>query len=354
MCFKIIKASLTICIVVGLFSCNKLKKPQSKISNNEQITAVSFHQNYMNEIEKLPIKLDTIAGKNMVLVSGGSFLMGGTSEQARPDELPAHRETVADFYIDIAEVTNAQFKAFVEATGYVTTAERPINADFIAAISGVNSKTVDIDPAALVFNGDPQMWWSMVKGANWKHPKGPKSSIEGKDEYPVVQVSWYDAMAYCHWIGKRLPTEEEFEYVARNKGKQIKYNWGDDFEKAVEYVNFHQGSFPSQNLKEDNFDGLAPVKSFKSNPLGLYDIGGNVWEWTLNSYFSDGYARKLNFEKPILANDQSIHQKKVIRGGSFLCNESYCSGYRVAARMNSSPDTGLEHLGFRCVKDVAN
>ncbi|WP_010181993.1 formylglycine-generating enzyme family protein [Aquimarina agarilytica] len=350
--FKILKASLTI-IVVGLFSCNKSDKKKDEASNQE-VVAVSFHQSYMDEIKKLPVKSMASSTKDMVLVTGGSFLMGATSEQARTDELPVHKETVTDFYVDTSEVTNAQFRAFVAATGYVTTAERPIDANFIAATSGVDPKIVDTDPAALVFNGDPQMWWSMIKGANWKHPKGPESTIEGKDDYPVVQVSWYDAMAYCHWAGKRLPTEEEFEYVARNKGKRIKYSWGNDFRRAVEFVNFHQGSFPSQNLKEDNFEGLAPVKSFKQNELGVYDIGGNVWEWTLNSYFSDGYTRKLNFEKPLLANDQSIHQKKVIRGGSFLCNESYCSGYRVAARMNSSPDTGLEHLGFRCVMDVVN
>ncbi|WP_010521365.1 formylglycine-generating enzyme family protein [Aquimarina agarivorans] len=347
---NLFKASLTI-FVVGLFSCNKVGNQNDATHKNEIQASFSFHQNYLKEIEKLPKKSPHEKDTTMLFVKGGSFLMGGTSVQANPDELPVHKETVDDFYMDATEVTNAEFSAFVTATGYITTAERPIDPHFIAAITGVAPETVDTDPAALVFNGNPKMWWSMVKGANWRHPQGPKSTIIGKDSYPVVQVSWYDAIAYCHWANKRLPTEEEFEYAARNQGKQIKYSWGNDFNKAVEYANFHQGNFPLGNLKIDNFEGLAPVKSFKNNALGIYDIGGNVWEWTLNSYFSDAYSKKINFEQPILANDNTLNQKKVIRGGSFLCNESYCSGYRVAARMNASPDTGLEHLGFRCVRN---
>ena len=340
---KIIKALFAF-VAVGLFSCHKVEK------KDEEKPSLSFHEKYMNEIDTITPRKNISSTENMILIKGGAFLMGATTDQGRDDERPLHKESVSDFYIDATEVTNAKFKEFVNATGYVTTAERPVDAEHIAAISGVDPKTINTDPAALVFNGNPNMWWEVKKGANWKHPQGPESSIEEKDNYPVVQISWYDAMAYCKWAGKRLPTEEECEYVARNGGKRIKYTWGDDFSKAKEYTNFHQGSFPSNNVKEDNFEGLAPVKSFKKNELGVYDIAGNVWEWTLNSYFTDGYQKKVNFEKPLFAEDNSIYQRKVIRGGSFLCNESYCSGYRTSARMSSSPDTGLEHLGFRCVK----
>ena len=342
----ILSKALFVFITIGLFSCNKVDKKE------KEVPPVSFHKKYMNEIDSIPLRKEVPGMENMILVKGGAFLMGATTDQGRDDERPLHKESVSDFYIDATEVTNAQFAAFVNATGYVTTAERPVDANHIAAISGVDPKTINTEPAALVFNGNPSMWWEVKKGASWKRPQGPDSSIEGKENYPVVQISWYDAMAYCKWAGKRLPTEEEYEYVARNGGKRTKYTWGDDFNEAAVYANFHQGSFPSENLKEDHFEGLAPVKSFKKNELGVYDIAGNVWEWTLNSYFPDGYQRKVNFEKPLLAEDTSIHQQKVIRGGSFLCNESYCSGYRTSARMSSSPDTGLEHLGFRCVKDI--
>jgi len=344
--FKIILKASFIFIITGLFSC-KENSTEQKLEKQE----LSYHERYMKEISEIKKKSQTSID-NMVFVKGGEFLMGATSKQARADEYPVHSEKVADFYIDNAEVTNAKFESFIKATGYVTTAERPVDKEHIAKISGVDALSLDSTPSGLVFTGNPKMWWQVQKGANWRHPKGPKSNIIGKEDYPVVQVSWYDALAYCQWIGKRLPTEEEFEFVARNRGKRTKYTWGNDYEKAIEYVNFHQGTFPTENLVEDKFEGLAPVKSFKNNKLGVYDISGNVWEWTLNSYFDDGYNKKVNEAKVIREEDISPWQRKVIRGGSFLCNESYCSGYRVSARMNSSPDTGLEHLGFRCVINV--
>jgi len=335
-------------IIAGLFSCKEKSKKTRELKKEKEI---SYHEKYMEEISKILPRSD-MSNKNMILVTGGEFLMGATTKQARADEYPVHSEEVKDFYIDETEVTNKEFEAFVEATGYVTTAERPVDPNHIAKLSGVDPSTIDTAPSGLVFTGNPNMWWEVRKGANWRNPKGPNSNIIGKENYPVVQISWYDALAYCRWAGKRLPTEEEFEYVARNKGKRTKYTWGDDYERATEYVNFHQGTFPSKNLVEDKFEGLAPVKSYKSNQLGLYDISGNVWEWTSNSYFEDGYAKKVDSGKAIGLDDISPWQRKAIRGGSFLCNESYCSGYRVSARMNSSPDTGLEHLGFRCVKDL--
>lgn len=347
---------LSILTIISITSC-KEKETKSKSEEKQEIKVqeLSYHEKYMKEIKAIqPQSPKDSTSKKMIFIQGGEFLMGGTSEQARQDEYPVHSETVGDFYMDETEVTNDEFAAFVKATGYVTTAERPIDANHIAKIANVDPSTIDVTPAALVFTGNPQMWWEIKKGADWKHPRGPESNIENKGNLPVVQVSWYDAMAYARWKGKRLPTEEEFEYAARNGGKRVKYNWGDDFKSAVKYVNFHQGTFPSKNLGEDKFLGLAPIKSFKPSKLGLYDIGGNVWEWTLNSYFEDGYHKKVNEGKVIREEDTSPWQRKVIRGGSFLCNESYCSGYRVAARMNSSPDSGLEHLGFRCVKSLNN
>ena len=346
--FFIILLSIALCI---FSSCKYDSKKNALIEENISLT---FHERMMKEISEIPTKTNSIDTNQMIKVKGGSFLMGATSDQARADEYPVHQETVKGFYIDKTEVTNAAFSTFVEATNYKTLAERPIDAEHIAKLTGVDKKTINTDPVGLVFTGDPNMWWASLKGANWKHPQGPKSSIEGKEDHPVVQISWYDAMAYCKWAGKRLPTEEEFEYAARNQGKRIKYFWGNDFTLAPKKTNFHQGSFPVNNLLEDNFKGLAPVKSFPANDIGIYDIGGNVWEWTLNSYFEDAYQRKLNFETPKYEEDNNIHQRKVIRGGSFLCNESYCSGYRVSARMSSSPDTGLEHTGFRCVADVVH
>ncbi len=336
-------------LLVLITSCK-----EKKVTTPEKIEQpLSFHERMMQEIEGIPKKA-TPSKDDMILVEGGSFLMGATSDQARADEYPVHQENVDSFYIDATEVTNAAFAKFVKSTGYKTLAERPIDPNHIAQLTGMSKEEIDTAPVGLVFNGNPNMWWISKKGADWKHPKGPESSIEGKENYPVVQVSWYDALAYCKWAGKRLPTEEEFEYTARNKGKRIKYFWGNDFEKATKNTNFHQGTFPTNNLLKDGFEGLAAVKSFAPNALGIYDIGGNVWEWTRNSYFEDAYQRKLNFEKPIYEEDNNIHQRKVIRGGSFLCNESYCSGYRVSARMSSSPDTGLEHTGFRCVRDIVH
>lgn len=340
--------SIAIVLAVFIISCQKKK---TKNSSEAKLTE-TFHERMMAEIAKIPQR-QIPPKQTMIFVEGGSFLMGATSKQARADEYPVHQESIKSFYIDATEVTNTQFAEFITATGYITLAERPIDANHISSLTGIPKDQINTDPVGLVFTGNPNMWWVSKKGANWKHPQGSKSSIEQKGNYPVVQVSWYDALAYCQWSGKRLPTEEEFEYAARNRGKRIKYFWGNDFSKAINNNNFHQGTFPTNNLIEDGFEGLSAVKSFPPNPLGIYDIGGNVWEWTRNTYFEDGYQRKLNFESPKYEEDTNIHQRKVIRGGSFLCNESYCSGYRVSARMSSSPDTGLEHTGFRCVKDTS-
>ena len=278
----------------------------------------------------------------MIKLGGGEYLMGGKTDQARKNELPVHKVKIKPVYVDKTEVTNAEFAQFVEATGYVTTAERSFE---------LNGKTYE--PGALVFDPyNPEWWWKFVKGANWQHPQGPDSSIEGKENYPVVQVSWYDAMAYAKWAGKRLPTEAEFEYFNSAGRDSLIYHWGNDFDIAAQHANFYQGEFPKKNTGEDNFEKIAPVKSFPANDFGLYETTGNVWEWCLDTYHADAYSRTSEMKDGYFKHYYNMEQEKVIRGGSFLCAESYCSGYRLSARMSSVPDTGLEHTGFRCVKDI--
>ena len=305
----------------------------------------------------------------MVLISGGVFHMGGDNEQASPDEYPKHKVQVSAFYMDITEVTNAQFKKFVDATGYITTAEKKPDWEELKKTVPPNTpKPPDsvLVAASLVFrssNGpvdlnDFNQWWSWVNGASWKHPQGSGSSIEGKENYPVVQVSWDDAMAYCKWAGKRLPTEAEWEFAARGGLFNNIYPWGNEHVKTGKpKANSWEGKFPYLNEKKDGYITSAPVKSFAANGYGLYDIAGNVWEWCSDLYHYDYYKQlqgktTINPQGPTTSFDpqEPYTEKRSLRGGSFLCNDSYCSGYRSARRMKSSHDTGLEHTGFRCVR----
>lgn len=307
----------------------------------------------------------------MVYIKGGSFRMGGDNSQAAADEYPKHAVQVDAFYMDATEVTNAQFALFVKATGYITTAERPVDWEVIKKdVPEGTPRPADsmLVAAALVFtptDGPVDLdnyvaWWRWQKGASWLHPEGPGSSIKGKENFPVVQVSWDDAQAYCKWAGKRLPTEAEWEFAARGGLKDNIYPWGNEPVNAgPAKTNSWEGAFPYRNEQKDGYVKLAPVRSFAPNPFGLYDIAGNVWEWCSDWYRADYYQ---SLETGVAVNptgpansldpDEPYVQKRSLRGGSFLCNDAYCSGYRVSRRMKTSPDTGSEHTGFRCVKDV--
>ncbi len=299
---------------------------------------------------------------NMVWVPGGTFLMGSNRHYA--EEAPAHSVTVDGFWVDQYSVTNEDFRRFVEATGYITVAERPPDpADYPGA------KPELLVPASVVFRKPPApvdlrdcfQWWSYVPGANWRHPEGPSSTLKDRCRHPVVHVAYEDAVAYAEWIGKELPTEAEWEFAARGGLEGAEFVWGDEFAPGGKYMaNTWQGRFPWENLKNDGFEGTAPVGSFAPNGFGLYDMAGNVWEWTTDWYQPHAQAvhsccASINprggdrdqSHDPIAAGG-SI-PRKVMKGGSYLCAPNYCRRYRPAARMAQPVDTSTCHLGFRLI-----
>lgn len=310
--------------------------------------------------------------EGMVLIVGGEFTMGTSSEKARTDQKPAHKVKVNSFYMDATPITNRQFQAFVDATGYITTAEKaPTLEEIMAQVPpGTPAPSSDMLVAAsLVFKPTEgpvslkncHIWWEWKKGANWKHPLGKESSIVGKEDHPVVHISWYDANAYAKWAGKRLPTEAEWEYAARAGRDDVLYVWGnEEFSEEKPQCNIWQGEFPHTSTKKDGYYGTTAVKTYPANPYGLYDMAGNVWQWCADWYntaYYDELAKQglvQNPKGPLTSYDpdEPYAQKRVIRGGSFLCHPSYCKGYEIPARMKTCPDTGLNHLGMRCVKDL--
>ncbi len=311
-----------------------------------------------NSPDRLP------APSNMVWIPGGTFCMG--SDNHYPEEAPAHRVSVDGFWIDLTPVTNRQFKDFVAATGYVTTAEiTPDPKDYPDALPHMiyAGSLVFSPPAHDLDLRDWSQWWQFVKGAKWRRPYGPKSNINVLDRYPVVHVSHADALAYASWSGKQLPTEAEWEFAARGGLDDAEFAWGDEFAPGGTHrANTWQGNFPHQNTNEDGFERTAPVTAFPPNGYGVYDMIGNVWEWTDDWYTSKHEAdaakpccipenpRGGKAEDSYDARDPSIKiPRKVLKGGSHLCAPNYCRRYRPAARHAQPVDTSTSHIGFRCV-----
>jgi formylglycine-generating enzyme required for sulfatase activity len=299
-----------------------------------------------------------LAPEGMVWIPGGEFEMG--SDAGQRDERPPHRVALDGFWMDRHEVTNRRFARFVEATGYVTTSERRLKQQDVPFAPNVPPE--GWPPGSLVFKQreqavdlkDWRQWWEFVEGADWRHPLGPESDLKGKEEHPVVHVSWDDAVAYARWAGKQLPTEAQWEYAARGGLAGKKCPWGDETKPGGRWtMNIWQGQFPVADSVEDGFHLTAPVGSYPPNGYGLFDMAGNVWEWCADWYASAGYAesggRNPTGPREPFDEEQPDIPKRVTRGGSFLCSDQYCSGYRVTARMKTSPDTGLLHTGFRCV-----
>ncbi|MEN9909273.1 MAG: hypothetical protein RLZZ540_2422 [Bacteroidota bacterium] len=318
---------------------------------------------------------DVATPKNMVWVSGNTYTQGAKTNDrlALEHEKPAHSVAVDGFFMDITEVTNASFKKFVDETHYVTTAERPIIWDeFKKTLPEGTAKPADslLQPGSLVFNDkvknvtdytDFRQWWKWVTGANWRHPEGKKSNIIGKDNYPVVHISFEDAQAYCKWAKRRLPTEAEWELAAMGNLKNSIYTWGDDQSKISKEANTWQGNFPNYNSNQDGYTALAAVKSFAPNSLGIYDLSGNVWEFT-QDYYNANYYQELFSKGETTRNPQGaaeafnsnnqFEKERIIKGGSFLCNESYCSSFRISARMALAEGSSSNHVGFRTVVDL--
>ena len=301
--------------------------------------------------------------EGMVWVAGGEFWMGSDFSMFR-DAQPVHRVHVDGFFLDKTEVTNEQFQRFVQATGYVTVAERiPSPEDFPGAPPEnlIAGSVVFIAPPGPVPLNDHFRWWSYIKGADWRHPQGAGSTIEGKMNHPVVHVAYDDVLAFAAWNGKRLPTEAEWEFAARGGLDKKPYVWGDDFEPEGRPMgNSFQGHFPDHNTAQDGFEATAPVMSFPANGYGLYDMAGNVWEWTSDWYRPDYYRTVAasgvvrNPRGPSDSFDPSEPgvRKKVHKGGSYLCTDQYCARYMPGGRGKGATDTGTSHLGFRLVKDI--
>lgn len=301
--------------------------------------------------------------EEQIFINGGKFYMG-SQLAIFEDALPIHLVSVDSFWIDKTEVTNKHFKKFVDATGYVTVAEKKLSRSEYPALS-----EQELMPGSIIFSPPPPEtrlqnstdWWGFSYGANWRHPDGPDSTITDKMDHPVVHVAYEDAIAYAKWAGKRLPTEAEWEYAGRGGLDRAKYVWGNDpaGEKKL-MANIYQGDFPLKNTHADGYGSTSPVMAFPKNGYGLYGMAGNVWEWTQDWYRADEYQRRVEQGQPITnpkgpGNSydplEPNVQKRVIRGGSFLCTDQYCSRYMPGGRGKAEITSGTSHIGFRLVAD---
>jgi len=313
----------------------------------------------------------TVQVNGMVWIPGGEFSMGGVNpagmqdggKETMNDARPVHQVYVDGFFMDEHEVTNAEFSEFVKATGYVTIAEqKPTRKEFPdAPEENLVAGSVVFTPTSTADLSNHYQWWNYVHGANWKHPLGPESDLFGKENFPVVHISWEDAAAYAKWAGKRLPTEAEWEFAARGGKAGDLYTWGNQFKPDGKWMaNIFEGTFPAHDEGSDGFVGIAPIKKYPPNAYGLFDMAGNVWEWCSDWYRPDYYEKLANAgvaknptgpESPFDPQEPT-ERKKIQRGGSFLCTDQYCTRYMVGTRGKGEFRSGSNHVGFRCVKDV--
>jgi len=285
--------------------------------------------------------------KGMIYLDGGEFLMGSEDPDGWPadGEGPIRNVTVSPFWIDPTSVTNADFAKFIEATDYQTEAER-FGWSYVFAILLPKSKRRKLKETKTVQGLN---WWFAIEGATWRKPEGSGSNILKRMDHPVVHVSWHDVQAYCEWANKRLPTEAEWEYAARGGLEQTRYPWGNDLTpKDKHHCNIWQGRFPEENTAQDGYIGTAPARSYRPNGHGLYNTCGNIWEWCMD-WFDPTWPLKGERINPV---GPETGEQRAMRGGSFLCHDSYCNRYRLGARTGNTPDSSTSNCGFRCVRDA--
>jgi formylglycine-generating enzyme required for sulfatase activity len=369
--FKLIWPGRVLLIALGVcgIAQNRARGIQSAAPQNSPaycdtgMSRHSLHAASLAETETVSVSTKAHAHNTtpgMTWIPGGRFWMGTNHME---DAQPVHEVEIKGFWMDRTDVTNEEFARFVKATGYVTIAERPLDQKEFP-----NLASDELSPGSVVFTppagpvplDHPLVWWSFVRGANWRHPDGPNSSLRGKEKYPVVQIAWPDAVAYANWAGKRLPTEAEWEFAARGGRDRQDYPWGNELKPGGKWqANIFQGHFPDKNTAEDGYSGIAPVASFPANDFGLYDMSGNVWQWVADWYRPDYYAQ-LQRDGTVAVDPHGPKDsfdpqelgvaKRVQKGGSYLCTDQYCERYMPGARGKGDPETGTNHLGFRCVR----